>query len=215
MGRRRTYLNGMKPNDIELSQAGLPGDLTLEARPGVPADLRYLVEKYPREDWRAHENIHGMASMWLQRHDMFRELGGILTGAIADYREGRTDAKQFASFFAPRLNFFLGQLDGHHNIEDHHYFPVFAQAETRLKRGFDILDSDHHLIHDALERNAETANAFLRALQENEDKQRFAADAYASENERLVAMLGRHLDDEEDLIIPLILDRGDRELIGG
>ena len=52
-------------------------------------------------------------------------------------------------------------------------------------------------------------------MDEKEDRQRFAADGYASENERLVAMLKRHLDDEEDLIIPLILDRGDRELIGG
>ena len=205
----------MTSHDSKPSGHDLPPELQLEARTGLPDDLRYLVQKYPREDWRAHDNVHGMASMWLQRHDMFRELGGILTGAIADYREGRSDARQFASFFAPRLNFFLGHLDGHHNIEDQHYFPIFARVESRLKRGFDILDSDHHLIHDALERNAGTANEFLRALDENEDRQRFAADGYASENERLVAMLKRHLDDEEDLIIPLILDRGDRELIGG
>jgi hypothetical protein len=183
--------------------------LDLERRTGLPADLLRLLETYPRETWAAHDNIHGLASMWLQRHDMFRDLGGLLTGAIADYREGRKDARAFAGFFAPRLEFFLGHLNGHHQVEDHHYFPAFARAESRLKRGFDILDKDHHLIHEALERNAETANAFLRALGENEDRQRFAADAYAAENERLVAMLGRHLTDEEDLIVPLILDRGE------
>ncbi|KQU69995.1 cation-binding protein [Aminobacter sp. DSM 101952] len=186
----------------------------LESRAGLPEDLRWLVDKYPREDWFDHDNVHGMASMWLQRHDMFRELGAMLTTGIGDYREGRMDAQQFARWFAPRLNHFLGNLDGHHNVEDHHYFPVFANAETRLRPGFEILDADHHLIHEALERNAETASAFLRALKESEDSQRFAADAYADENARLVAMLTRHLDDEEDLIIPLILDRGDRELIG-
>ena len=186
----------------------------LETREGLPDDLRFLADQYPRGEWQAHSNIHGMAGFWLQRHDMFREMGVLLTGGIADYREGRKDAPEFAAFFAPRLNRFLGNLDGHHNVEDHHYFPVFAKAEPRLKRGFDILDGDHHLIHDALERNAETANAFLRALQESEDRQRFAADAYADENSRLIAMLKRHLDDEEDLIIPLILDRGDRDLGG-
>ena len=186
----------------------------LETREGLPDDLRFLADQYPRGEWQAHSNIHGMAGFWLQRHDMFREMGVLLTGGIADYREGRKDAREFAAFFAPRLNRFLGNLDGHHNVEDHHYFPVFAEAEPRLKRGFDILDGDHHLIHDALERNAETANAFLRALQESEDRQRFAADAYADENSRLIAMLKRHLDDEEDLIIPLILDRGDRDLGG-
>lgn len=182
----------------------------LEQRGGLPEDLRYLVEKYPRETWQAHANIGGMAGFWLQRHDMFRELGGVLTGVIGDYREGRTDAQEFAQWFAPRLRFFLQHLEGHHQIEDMHYFPAFARAENRLKPGFDILDKDHHVIHEALERNAEAANAFLRALQENEDKQRFAADAYADENARLVAMLTRHLGDEEDLIIPLILDRGDQ-----
>jgi len=192
--------------------ADLDLNLLLEQRSGLPADLRFLADKYPREDWQAHDNIHGMANMWLQRHDMFRDIGGILTGAIADYREGRTDAQGFAKFFAPRLNFFLGHLDGHHNVEDAHYFPVFAKVETRLKRGFEILDADHHTIHEGLERNSDAGNAFLRALGETEDRQRFAADAYADENTRLVAMLTRHLADEEDLIIPLILERGDRGL---
>jgi hemerythrin-like domain-containing protein len=187
-------------------------DTGLETRVGLPADLRWLVKKYPRETWKGHQNARGMANMWLQRHDMFRELGGILTGAISDYREQKLDAPQFAGFFAPRLRFFLQQLEGHHHVEDAHYFPVFANAERRLKRGFGILDADHHTIHEALESNAETANAFLRALQADRDRQRYAADAYAGQNARLVAMLTRHLADEEDLIIPLILDRGDRGL---
>ena len=121
--------------------------------------MRFLVAKYPREEWWAHDNIHGLASMWLERHDMFREIGGLLEGAIAEHREGKTTPDAFARFFAPRLRFFLGQLEGHHAIEDEHYFPLFAKAESRLARGFGILDGDHHVIHDALERNADAANA--------------------------------------------------------
>lgn len=190
-----------------------PANSLLLERAGLPDDLRWLVQKYPRENWHGHANIHGLANMWLQRHDMFRDLGGMLTNGIGDYREGRLTAPDFARWFAPRLNHFLGNLDGHHNVEDYQYFPAFAKAEPRLKRGFDILDADHHAIHDGLERNAETANAFIRTLEESEDKQRFAADAYADENSRLIAMLKRHLADEEDLIVPLILDRGDRALV--
>jgi hypothetical protein len=181
-------------------------------RPGLPDDLRFLTERYPRDDWQGHANIGGMAQFWLQRHAMFRDVGRMLTAGIGDYREGAKSAPEFASWFAPRLNFFLGNLEGHHAVEDHHYFPVFARAESRLKRGFEILDADHHVIHEGLERNAEAANAFLRALGQAEDRRRFAADAYADENARLIAMLMRHLDDEEDLIIPLILDRGEQAL---
>ena len=184
-------------------------NVTLESRAGLPEELRFLVETYPRETWQAHRNLAGMAAFWLQRHASFREMGGRLTSIISDYREGGLSAPEFARAFAPRLNHFLGDLDGHHNVEDHHYFPVFAAAEKRLVRGFEILDADHHSIHEALERNAEAANAFIRALQSDADQQRFKADLYATENASLVAMLARHLDDEEDLIIPLILDRGD------
>jgi hypothetical protein len=185
---------------------------SLLTRSGLPDDLRWLVERYPREQWSNHAGLGGMASFWLQRHAMFRELGTMLNSGIGDYRDGKFAAPEFALWFAPRLRFFLHQLQGHHQVEDLHYFPLFAEAEQRLKRGFDILDSDHHVIHDALERNAEAGNAFLRALQENQDRQRVAADVYAEENARLIAMLVRHLDDEEDLIIPLILDRGEEGL---
>jgi hypothetical protein len=187
----------------------LQSDLLVGNRAKLPADLRFLVEKYPREIWQEHENLGEMAQFWLQRHDMFRELGGMLRKGVVDYREGLLRPVDFAQWFAPRLRFFLQQLHGHHQIEDLHYFPAFAAAERRLKRGFDILDSDHHVIHDALERNAAKGREFLMALQQDGDKQRFAADAYADENERLIRMLTRHLEDEEDLIIPLILDRGE------
>ena len=187
---------------------GQPSAVDLENRAGLPEDLLFLLAKYPREDWQAHDNIHGLASMWLERHDMFRELGGLLEGAIAEHREGKITPDAFARFFAPRLRFFLGQLSGHHAIEDEHYFPLFATTESRLARGFEILDSDHHVIHDALGRNAEAGSAFLRALQQDADAQRLAADAYADANAGLVAMLRQHLTDEEDLIIPLILERG-------
>lgn len=183
--------------------------LPLPSRTGMPDDQLFMLARYPRADWWAHDDIHGLSGQWIQHHNTFRDMGKTLGVGIADYREGRNTAPEFARWFAPRLNRLLGYLDAHHNIEDHVYFPKFVEAENRLTRGFDILEGDHHQIHAALEANAEAANAFLRALQENDDKQRFAADNYALENEKLVAMLTRHLDDEEDLIIPLILDRGD------
>ncbi|MCT9000082.1 hemerythrin domain-containing protein [Chelativorans intermedius] len=192
----------------------LPPALHLENRRQLPEDLRFLVRRYPRETWGSHANLDEMAQFWLQRHDMFRELGGMLRRGVDDYREGRLPPASFAQWFAPRLRFFLQQLHGHHQVEDLHYFPVFARAEPRLQRGFDILDSDHHIIHEALERNGERARELLLALRQDADRQRFAADAYAEENVRLVAMLARHLDDEEDLVIPLMLERGEDGFAG-
>ena len=44
------------------------------------------------------------------------------------------------------------------------------------------------------------------------DDLRIAADRYAEANEPLLKQLVHHLDEEEDLIIPLILDRGEGPL---
>lgn len=181
-------------------------------RTGLPEDLRELLARYPRSDWGHHANLGAMAQFWLQRHAMFREFGAMLQNSVGDWREGRIETEAFVRFFMPRLNRFLGELEGHHSIEDHHYFPVFRAAEPRLVRGFDLLDSDHHVIHEALHANAHAANALIAALANGGDGLRRAGDAHADENAKLIAMLMRHLEDEEDLIIPVILDRGEAEL---
>lgn len=186
--------------------------LDLDTRTGWPQDLRFLVERYPREDWQAHDNLGAMARFWLQRHDMFRELGATLDQGTARFREGQLGVEQFPDWFVPRLNFFLGQLHEHHMVEDHHYFPVFQAAEARLARGFEVLERDHETIHDALAANAECANELLKSLRQAGDARRYAADRYADVSDALLTRLMRHLEDEEDLIIPLILDRGEEAL---
>ncbi|MGB7431849.1 MAG: hemerythrin domain-containing protein [Ahrensia sp.] len=187
-------------------------DTALGKRNALPDDLTFLLSRYPRSDWQNHKNLGDMAQFWLKRHDMFRDLGGQLVTAVSDYREERANAQAFAAFFVPRLRFFLQQLNGHHHIEDTHYFPVFAAAEKKLSRGFDLLDADHHVIHDALEANAAAANRMLQTLSNQSVDPRSATDDYANNADTLIALLTRHLHDEEDLIIPLILDRTEAAL---
>jgi len=61
-------------------------------------------------------------------------------------------------------------------------------------------------------RTAETANALLRSLQGGGDTMRRSGDNYADASGTLLKGLVRHLDDEEDLIVPLILDRSEKAL---
>ena len=119
---------------------------------------------------------------------------------------------EFARQLVPRLQFMLDQLNVHHQIEDVHYFPIFRAADARLARGFEVLENDHHYIHADMARTAETANALLRALQASGDTLRRCGDSYADASGVLLKQLVQHLDDEEDLIVPLILDRGEEAL---
>jgi hypothetical protein len=109
-----------------------------------------------------------------------------------------------------RRAFFLSQLHAHHQVEDLSYFPLFRAAEPRLLTGFEVLERDHAVLHETIARLAGAANAFLRAGEP--DALRASADRYARVTDELLSGLMRHLGDEEDLIIPLILDRGEGEL---
>lgn len=176
-------------------------------RSGLPDDLLFLLRKYPRDRWGQDITLTDMCQFWIQRHDMFRELGNALSDSVVMLREEKVDPASFRQWFAPRVNFLLSQLEGHHHIEDTHYFPSFQAAEPRLKRGFEILDADHHTIHDLLVSNADAGNAFLKGLAEGGDALKFASEKYGREADRLLAGLMRHLEDEEDLIVPLLVDR--------
>jgi iron-sulfur cluster repair protein YtfE (RIC family) len=185
--------------------------LDLASRSGWPEELRVLIARFPREQWEGHANLGEMARFWLARHAMFRELSGNIEQVTADFLKGDLPAADFPRQLVPRLQFMLSQLNAHHQIEDMHYFPIFRAADERLARGFDVLEGDHHAIHENMASTAETANALLRALADKLDA-RQQSEAYAQASGTLIKGLVRHLDDEEDLIVPLILDRGEQAL---
>ena len=186
-------------------------NLALASRSGWPEDLRVLMARFPREQWDGHANLGAMARFWLSRHAMFRELSGNIEEVAAAFLKGELPPADFPRQLVPRLQFLLSQLNVHHQIEDQHYFPIFRAAEERLARGFDVLEGDHHAIHADMAATAETANALLRALADKSDALK-QGDAYAQASGALLKGLIRHLDDEEDLIVPLILDRGEEAL---
>jgi iron-sulfur cluster repair protein YtfE (RIC family) len=185
-------------------------ELDLDRRTGWPDDLRLFLERYPRALWPGHANLGQTARFWLERHDMFRDLGAALKSATGEFREGRPAARRIPALVHPRLQFFLSQLEVHHQVEDLSYFPLFRAAEPRLVRGFEVLEHDHDILHERIARLADAANAFLEASEP--DAMRASADRYGLVTDELLSGLVRHLADEEDLIIPLILDRGEDEL---
>jgi hypothetical protein len=184
----------------------------LDTRPGWPVDLRILLDRYPREQWMAHANLGQMARFWLDRHNMFRDLGEALADATTKFREETVTPHEFQSWFVPRLQFFLQQLHAHHHVEDAHYFPIFRAAESRLLNGFEILEKDHEILHEGILKSVDAANEFIKTLHSGNDKARLAGDRYANANADLLRKMLRHLGDEEDLIIPLILDRSEEKL---
>jgi len=151
-----------------------------------------------------------MAQVWLEVHDEFRRECVALTMAGDDAREGRRAARELAVLAAPRLRGLVAHLHGHHEIEDHHYFPTFRETERRLSAGFDLLARDHVLLREHIERALAALGELVAAADASGGSAaaaRHAVERYVSESDQLYRRLVRHLSDEEDLIIPLLLER--------
>ena len=181
----------------------MPDD-DLAHRVGLPDALRVLLEQYPRDMWESHRNFDGLTRFWLERHLMFR-------GALAQWQQdtqgfldkGR-DPDAHGQMTARIGGFLINELHGHHQIEDAHYFPKLSATETRLSRGFELLDADHHALDAQLHALTEAANAHLRALSQGADA-RTSAGAMLKRLDGFEGFLNRHLVDEEELVVPVIL----------
>jgi len=177
----------------------------LEDRKHLPDALRVLLRDYPRDLWESHHNFDGLTRFWLDRHLMFRR-------ALAQWQD---DTRGFLDHDrAPRAHgqmtariggFLINELHGHHQIEDTQYFPVLAQANARLARGFDLLDADHHALDAQLAALTEAANGHLRNLQDKTADQTASAGAMLARLDGFERFLNRHLVDEEELVVPVIL----------
>lgn len=178
-------------------------------------ELRVLTRRHPRETWESHANLGEVARFWLQRHEMFRQLDAVIRDGTEAALQERREAGTFRTWLGRHLGWSLWQLEEHHQVEDHHYFPLFRRAEPRLAPGFELLERDHEALHAAIGRIVERANAVL--AKEARDRAAFCADLarFRDAQVDLGRALIRHLDDEEDLVIPLLLERGELIVIPG
>jgi hemerythrin-like domain-containing protein len=188
-------------------------DTNLETRAAMPDALRALSEAWPRAGWEAHRHFEGLVQFWMDRHLMFRKLTGMLQTDVQGLLDGAIEGRDYAARLSRFGAMFVNDLHMHHQIEDTHYFPRLSAAEPAFAAGFAILDRDHHAIDAHLERFVKGANAVLGKLDDQaalrERAGRFEADLAV-----VARLLDRHLCDEEELVVPVILKHGPDGLDG-
>lgn len=182
--------------------------LALASRTGLPSEHLYLRDSFPRERWTM-DGLHPTARRWLHMHGGFRAHQVEMGSMVGAWRAGHSDIRALHRALVPALQQFLQHLDGHHRIESGHYFPALQRLEPRIAAGIDLLEHDHDAIHAHIEAMVATGRALHQSVTSG------AADA-PDRVERLADVLDlagpqlvRHLDDEEDIVIPLIALRGD------
>lgn len=185
--------------------------VSLAEREKLPDALRVLLAEYPRDGWEADPGFDGLIRFWLDRHLMFRRIMGEMREATETVLDRSTSSEEFVRMVSRYGGMFVNGLHEHHTIEDTYYFPKLAAKDPRITRGFEILDKDHHDIDAALTGFVAHANEVI-GLVADRDKLQDAAGAFHAELLGFEKLLDRHLVDEEELIVPVILRYGSADL---
>ena len=182
-------------------------ELDLHQRDQLPDALRVLLADYPRDTWETDPGFEGTVRFWLDRHLMFRRILGNLQSDAQAIIDRKMPGKHYANALSRMGGMFVNGLHEHHTIEDTYYFPKLAVMDQRITTGFDILDKDHHAIDAELNAFVGTANDILQR-RDDDHQMRERAARFAAQLDGLHQLLDRHLTDEEELIVPVILRYG-------
>ena len=182
--------------------------LDLACRQGLPDAWLILRDRFPRSRW-GEAGLNPVAAHWLQMHAGFRHHSDHMRALTAAFRADPGDPRALHARLIPALQAFLQHLDGHHRIESGHYFPIFRRIEPDIAAGIDLLDRDHDAVHAHLHALFEAGRGFHRAVAGNAPDAASLAHRLADALDEALPSLTRHLDDEEDIVIPLIALRGE------
>ncbi len=179
--------------------------LSIHTRDGWPDEAATLLAQYPRDAWPDHPNFARSIDNWMGAHQGFRQLGRIVAAETEAYLDRRIGAEDYAPRLSRYGDLLVRNLHGHHTWEDRSFFPEIRAADRRFDQGLETLESDHGVLDQTIERLTREANRVLKLTQLDEPQARTEAGGLHDTATRIEAFLQRHLTDEEDLIVPILL----------
>ncbi|UWQ14920.1 hemerythrin domain-containing protein [Aliiroseovarius sp. M344] len=171
----------------------------------LPEDMRLLLRDYPRDAWPDHPNFAVSIQNWMGAHIMFGQLAELVRANAEGYLDKQIAPDDHARRLSQYGNLLVQNLHGHHHWEDRSFFPELSSADTRFDKGLDTLEADHIELDDLLDRFTRQANRVVTLTQLDETQAYEEAYAVRDMTSVLQGFLSRHLTDEEDLVVPILL----------
>lgn len=166
---------------------------------GEPASLKSFLDALdglPREDWEAHPGFGPLARAWLDRNRDLRASAPEVIAAL-DYQP-RPPRSRFVVSNTFLVVTFVARSRGWNHIEEVRYFPRFAASAPRLAAAFEMLRDDHVTLDRALDG--------LRSGVDPDSADREDTAALRASAKAFLPLLERHLADETDLVLPVLLE---------
>lgn len=171
----------------------------------LPHEMRFLLDEYPRESWAAHPGFKEKTRHWLGAHQMFRRVAK----RVRRETEGLLNKDIGLDAYARQLSYLggnlVGNLHGHHGWEDLSYFPELSAADPRFDAGLEVLEQDHADLDKVLDDFTNASNRLIKLSTMDETQAFEHAGQVHAASTAIEAFLKRHLSDEEELAVPVIL----------
>ncbi|WP_235871496.1 hemerythrin domain-containing protein [Shimia sediminis] len=180
-------------------------DTSIHTRQGLPTEMQVLLRDYPREAWPDHPDFAESIQHWMGAHQMFRRLGEIVHTATEQVIDRTMDPEAYAKRLGQFGNLLVQNLHGHHGWEDRSFFPELAGADARFMQGLDMLETDHEELDALLDRLTGAANRYLKLSHLSPKDAQLELPGLLKETGAIGGFLQRHLTDEEDLVVPILL----------
>lgn len=171
----------------------------------IPYEIQALLREYPRGSWEAHPGFKDKTRHWLGAHQMFRRLGNLVRSETERYLDRSSDPDDFAGRLSHRGGILVGNLHGHHGWEDYSYFPELSAADPRVDAGLEILEKDHEELDVVLDAFTESANRAIKLIHLDDTQACDEVGRLHGVVTTIESFLPRHLSDEEELAVPIIL----------
>jgi hypothetical protein len=175
----------------------------IETRSGLDNDLRKLLFAIPPNEWPEHINYDGTAAFWQAVHrSLLTESGALTSGLeqLTDMQPGDMQRGLLMNDMRHLGRHLLGHAYMHHHVEDNHYFPRFIERFPQLAKPIELLDSDHRVLEETLGSIGRHIEGFNTGKTGRDEIGAALGDA-----RKLDHILKRHLADEEDIVIPALL----------
>ena len=175
-------------------------------RSSLPRELKAFLLDYPRKAWSENPNFQLFSEFWLQRHQMFRELSAHLVFLSQSILNKEINEDAYQKQTLRYSSFILQQLHLHHQMEDNYFFPGIAKYDKKLIAAIELLETDHSEISALVDAYGE----ILKNCITPKETLTFAGNLLECQI-RFNKALKRHLEDEEDIIVPAALHYGYRQ----
>lgn len=178
---------------------------TVQLREALPAEMQILLKDYPRAAWPENPHFAQSIQNWMGAHKMFRQLSDITLKDTEAFLDRSMAPETYAKHISYYGDLLVRNLHGHHTWEDRKFFPELSKADNRFDGGLDTLELDHEVLDKTLNGFTGSANRVLKLMALDEKQAFEEAGNLRDYSQQIDALLKRHLQDEEDLVVPIIL----------